>query len=98
MTLEQRIKYLLYWGDKEKRERGFLKADAILLKLFEGFNLEEEMRIDFTEDDERRWNRFNQSKVTKKECVVWNKYEWRYLVRTCGDTDLCSGLSMMEIG
>ncbi|KAI8596935.1 hypothetical protein EDD21DRAFT_419201 [Dissophora ornata] len=82
MTLEQRVEYMLYWCDKEKRERGFREADAILLKLFEGFNIEEEMRVHFADRDERRWNKFNRNRVTKKECVAWNN-DGKYRLGAC---------------
>ncbi|KAF8951430.1 hypothetical protein BGZ52_011870 [Haplosporangium bisporale] len=98
MALEQRVEYMLYWCDPEKREEGFRKADAILLKLFEGFNLEEEMKIGFTDRDEYYWRVFNNNRRNKKERVAWNKYEWRYFLRTCNGIDLCSGLSMAKIG
>lgn len=75
MTLKQRIDYMLYWCDLEKREDGFKKADAILLELFERFDLEDEMKIDFTEHDEYRWRNFCRNKRKKKEHIVWNKYE-----------------------
>lgn len=97
LTLQQRVDYMLYWCDLEKREKGFLKADAILLKLCEGFDLEEEMRIGFTIRDEYCWREFCHSK-RKKDRIAWNKHEWRYFLRTCKGTDLCSGLSMAEIG
>ncbi|KAF9322612.1 hypothetical protein BG006_002248 [Podila minutissima] len=89
---------MLYWCDPQKREEVFRKADAILLQLFEGFNLEEEMKIDFTDRDEHLWRIFNRNRRDKRERVVWNKYEWRYFLRTCKGIDLCSGLTMAEIG
>ncbi|KAF8932410.1 hypothetical protein BGZ58_007082 [Dissophora ornata] len=67
---------------KDKRERGFREADAILLKLFEGFNIEEEMRVHFADRDERRWNKFNRNRVTKKECVAWNN-DGKYRLGAC---------------
>jgi hypothetical protein len=54
LTLKQRVDYMLYWCDPEKREEGFKKADTILLELFEWFDLEDEMKIDFTEHDDYR--------------------------------------------
>ncbi|KAF9951960.1 hypothetical protein BGZ70_000790 [Mortierella alpina] len=97
LTLEQRIDYMLYWCDPEKREEGFRKADAILLELFERFNLEKEMNIDFTDRNEFYWREFCRSK-RKKDRNSWNKYEWRFFLRTCNNIDLCSGLSMTDIG
>lgn len=98
MTLERRVEYMLHWCDAEKREEGFRKADGILLELFEGFNLEEEMKIGFTEHDEYRWRVFCNSKRYKKERVTWDKYEWRYFLRAYKGIDLCSGLPMAKIG
>ncbi|KAG0322771.1 hypothetical protein BGZ99_003159 [Dissophora globulifera] len=60
-------------------------------------DLEEEMRIGFTVRDEHRWREFRHSK-RKKERNAWNKHEWRDFLRTCKGTDLCSELSMVEIG
>ncbi|KAG0062405.1 hypothetical protein BGZ92_006184, partial [Podila epicladia] len=97
MTLEQRVEYMLYWCDPEKREEGFRKADAILQGLFEEFNLEEEMKIDFTDRDVYYWRVFSNNRRNKKEFVAWNKYEWRYFLRTCNGI-FCSGLSMAKIG
>ncbi|KAG0318269.1 hypothetical protein BGZ99_005789 [Dissophora globulifera] len=82
---------------EEFREKGFRKADAILLKLFEGFDPEEEVKISFTSSDKLRWRGFCNSK-RQKQRIAWNKYEWRYFLRTCDGTDLCSGLAMAEIG
>ncbi|KAF9338833.1 hypothetical protein BGZ91_007772 [Linnemannia elongata] len=65
----QRVDYMLYWCDLDKREKGFQKADAILLKLCEGFDLEEEMRIGFTIRDEQCWREFCNSK-RKKERII----------------------------
>ncbi|KAG0324734.1 hypothetical protein BG004_003376, partial [Podila humilis] len=98
LTLEQRVDYMLYWCDRKKREEGFQNADAILLKLCDGFNPEEEMKIGFTIRDEHCWREFCHSKRKKKERIAWNKYEWRYFLRTSKGIDLCSGLSMAEIG
>ncbi|KAG0273226.1 hypothetical protein BGZ95_010962, partial [Linnemannia exigua] len=83
--------------DLEKREKRFREANAILLKFCEGFDPEEEMRIGVTIRDEHCWREFCLSKC-KKERNAWNKHEWRYFLRTCKGTDLCSGLSMAEIG
>ncbi|KAF8923764.1 hypothetical protein BGZ47_004517, partial [Haplosporangium gracile] len=58
LTLERRVEYMLHWCDVEKREEGFRRADAVLLGLFEGFNPDEEMKIDFTDQDEYRWRVF----------------------------------------
>lgn len=41
---------------------------------------------------------FANSKCKTKERIAWNKYEWRYFLQTCNGIDLCSGLSMAEIG
>ncbi|KAF9555653.1 hypothetical protein EC968_008795, partial [Mortierella alpina] len=98
LTLEQRVDYMRYWCDPEKREEGFKKADAILLELFERFDLEEEMNIDFTERNEHCWRDFCHSKRKRKDRIAWNKYEWRFFIRTCNNIDLCSGLNMTEIG
>lgn len=89
---------MFHWCDPEKREEGFKKADAILLELFERFDLEEKMKIDFTDRDEHCWREFSHSKRKKKERIAWNKYEWRFFLRTCKGIDLCSGLYMAEIG
>ncbi|KAF8950165.1 hypothetical protein BGZ46_004696, partial [Entomortierella lignicola] len=97
MTLEQRVEYMLFWCDPEKREEGFRKADAILLELFEGFNLEE-MKIFFTNRDKYHWQVFNNHNRNHNERVAWNKYEWRYFLRTRKGIDLCSGLFMAQIG
>ncbi|KAF9102627.1 hypothetical protein BGX27_010924 [Mortierella sp. AM989] len=53
MTLEQRVEHMLFWCDPERWDEGFQKADAIFFELFEGFNLEEEMKIGFTDHDEK---------------------------------------------
>ncbi|KAF8901794.1 hypothetical protein BGZ58_006753, partial [Dissophora ornata] len=98
LTLKQRVDYMLYWCDREKREEGFKKADAILLELFERFDLEEEMKIDFTDSNEYYWQEFCRSKRKKKGRIAWNRYEWRYFLRICNEIDLCSGLSMADIG
>ncbi|KAG9319057.1 hypothetical protein KVV02_003861, partial [Mortierella alpina] len=98
LILEQRVEYMLHWCDPEKREEGFRKADAILLGLFEGFNLGKEMKVAFTEQDEYRWRVFCNSKRNKKERVAWDKHEWRYFLRVCQGIDLCSGLKMARIG
>ena len=81
LTLQQRVDYMLYWCDREKRQEGFKKADAILLELFERFDLEEELKIDFTERDEFRWRSFCHCKRKRKDRIAWNKYEWRYFLR-----------------
>lgn len=98
MTLDKRVGYMLYWCDQEKREEGFRKADVILLKLFRGFDVEVEMRIAFTDREEYHWRNFINNKRKKKERVIWNKYEWRYFLKACKGIDLCSGLSMADIG
>ncbi|OAQ29382.1 hypothetical protein K457DRAFT_125860 [Linnemannia elongata AG-77] len=72
LTLKQRVDYMLYWCDPEKREEGFKKADTILLELFERFDLEDEMKIDFTEHDDHRWRDFCHSKRKKKDRIAWN--------------------------
>lgn len=89
---------MLYWCDPKKREEGFQRADTVLLELFEGFDPDEEMKITFTGQDEYRWRVFCNNKHYKKERVTWDKYEWRYFLRTCNEIDLCSGLSMADIG
>ncbi|OAQ22288.1 hypothetical protein K457DRAFT_890221 [Linnemannia elongata AG-77] len=61
LTLEQRVEYMLYWCDPKKREEGFQKADTVILELFEGFDPDEEMKIDFTAQDESRWRDFKTS-------------------------------------
>ncbi|KAG9067274.1 hypothetical protein KI688_012056 [Linnemannia hyalina] len=98
LALDKRIEYMIYWSDPNRREEGFRKADAILLELFDGISLEEEMRVAFTDHDEYRWRTFNGNKRNKKERIAWNKYEWRYFLRVCKGIDLCSGLSMAKIG
>ena len=98
MTLEQRIEYMRFWSDPEERQEKFRKADSILLELFQEFDIEEEMKIDFTDRDEYYWGVFYHNKRHKKERVAWNKYEWRYFLRTCKGTDLSSGLLMAKIG
>ena len=98
LTLKQRVDYMLYWCDPERREEGFKKADTILLELFERFDLEDEMKIDFTEHDDHRWRDFCHRKRKKKDRIAWNKYEWRFFLRICNEIDLCSGLSMADIG
>jgi hypothetical protein len=40
--------------DAEKREEGYRRADAVFLGLFEGFNPGEEMKTDFTDQNEYR--------------------------------------------
>ncbi|KAG0269264.1 hypothetical protein BGZ95_002143, partial [Linnemannia exigua] len=52
LTLKQRVDYMLYWGNSEKRVEGFKNADAILLEHFGRFNLGYEMKIDFTKHNE----------------------------------------------
>lgn len=98
LTLEQRVDYMLYWCDPEKRKEGFKKADTILLKLFERFDLEEEMKIDFTDRNEYYWQDICHRKRKNKDRIAWNKYEWRFFLRTCNNIDLFSGLSMTDIG
>ncbi|KAF9322459.1 hypothetical protein BG006_002367 [Podila minutissima] len=60
--------------------------------------LEEEMKIDFTYRDEDLWQYFCNNRHDKKERIIWDKYEWQYFLRVCNGTDLCSGLTMAEIG
>lgn len=62
LPLEERVTYMIYWCDPDKREAGFRKADAILLELFEGFEPEKERKIDFTPVEESLWERFLSNK------------------------------------
>ncbi|KAK3825741.1 MAG: hypothetical protein J3Q66DRAFT_436758 [Benniella sp.] len=97
MTLEQRVKYMLYWSNSRQREEGFQRADRILLQLFD-YTLDEERKIEFTNEDHRQWQKFRHCMRPNKERIVWDKYQWRHFMRTCERTDSVSVLSMAEIG
>jgi hypothetical protein len=76
LMLEQWVDYMLYWCDPEKQKEGFKRVDTILLKLFEWFDLEEEMKIDFMDHNKYYWQDFCYHKCKKKDHIAWNKYEW----------------------
>ncbi|KAF9129863.1 hypothetical protein BGX30_013729 [Mortierella sp. GBA39] len=96
LTLKQRFDYMLYWCDPVRREEGFKKAEAILLELFERFDLEDELKIDFTEHDEYRWRDFRHNKCKKKDRIAWNDFKSSKLFQGTDLENCRKGIKMLR--